>query len=105
LAGDLNAKNPFWNGAVSNPSLEKLLYLFDVNQFEISAPYFSTNYSPARNGDVHYTLIHRNIRVSDNIVSDILNSDSLSIIFHTLDHIKIRNFSEFIEKITDLERL
>jgi hypothetical protein len=38
LAGDQNAKHPFWNTAVSNPSGEKLLQLFDVSQFEISAP-------------------------------------------------------------------
>jgi hypothetical protein len=38
LADDLNAKNLFWNSAVSNSSGEKLLHLFDVNQFEISAP-------------------------------------------------------------------
>lgn len=35
LAGDLNAKYPFGNSAVSNPSGEKLLDLFDVNEFEI----------------------------------------------------------------------
>jgi hypothetical protein len=29
LAGDLNAKHPAWNSAVSNPSSEKLLQLFD----------------------------------------------------------------------------
>jgi hypothetical protein len=29
LAGDLNAKHPFWNSAVSNPSGEKLMALFD----------------------------------------------------------------------------
>jgi hypothetical protein len=37
LAGDLNAKNPFWNSATSNLSGEKLLDLFDNNDFEISA--------------------------------------------------------------------
>jgi hypothetical protein len=31
LAGDLNAKNPFWNSTVSNPSGDKQLHLFDVN--------------------------------------------------------------------------
>jgi hypothetical protein len=35
LAGDLNAKHPFWNSTVSNPSGEKNLDLFDVNNFEI----------------------------------------------------------------------
>jgi hypothetical protein len=38
LAGDLNAKHPFWNSAVSNPSDEKLMELFESNYFGISAP-------------------------------------------------------------------
>jgi hypothetical protein len=38
LAGDLNAEHPFWNSAVSNPSGEKLWALFDLRDFEISAP-------------------------------------------------------------------
>jgi hypothetical protein len=37
LTGDLNAKHPSWNSAVSNPSGEKLLQFFDVSDFEISA--------------------------------------------------------------------
>jgi hypothetical protein len=37
LAGDLNAETPFWNSTDSNPSGDKLLHLFDVNQFEILA--------------------------------------------------------------------
>jgi hypothetical protein len=41
LARDLNAKHPFWNGAVSNPSGEKLSQLFDSNYFKISAPQHS----------------------------------------------------------------
>jgi hypothetical protein len=31
LADDLNAKHPFWNSAVSNPSGEKLMALFDLS--------------------------------------------------------------------------
>jgi hypothetical protein len=38
LVGDPNAKNPFWKSTVSNPSVERLLSLFDANQFEISVP-------------------------------------------------------------------
>jgi hypothetical protein len=44
------------------------------------------------------------ISVSDVIVSDILDSDHLPIVFHILDHVKIRNLSEPIEKFTDWER-
>jgi hypothetical protein len=105
LSGDLNAKNPFWRSAVSNHSGDKLLYLFEVNQIEISSPQCPINYSPIGNGDVLDISVHQNIGVSDVIVSDILDSDHLSIIFHILDHVKIRNLSNTIEKFTDWERL
>jgi hypothetical protein len=102
LAGDLNAKHQFWNSAVSNPSGEKLLHIFDVNQFEISAPQSPTHYSPAGNGVVLDIVIHQNsIRVSDVIVSDILDADHLPVVFHILDHVKITNLSEPVEKFTD----
>jgi hypothetical protein len=43
-------------------------------------------------------------RVSDFIVSDILDSDHLPIIFHILYHINIRNLLEPIEEFTDWDR-
>jgi hypothetical protein len=52
LAGDLNAKHPFQNTTVSNSSQEKLLQLFDTNEFKITAPQYPTHYSSAGNGDV-----------------------------------------------------
>jgi hypothetical protein len=94
----------FWNSTVSNPSGDKLLHLFDVNQFEISAPQCPTLYSPNRNGDVLDIVVHENIRVSNVIVSDILVPDHLPVIFHILDHVKIRNLSDPIEKFTDWDR-
>jgi hypothetical protein len=36
LAGDLNAKHPFWNSTISNPSDEKIVALFDFSEIEIS---------------------------------------------------------------------
>jgi hypothetical protein len=104
LAGDLNAKHPFWNSGVSNLSGEILLRLFDVNQFEISAPPRPTHYSPAGNGDVLDIVVYQNIRVSDVIVSDILDCDHLPIIFHLLDHDKVTYLSKLIEKITYWDR-
>jgi hypothetical protein len=104
LAGYLNAKLPFCNSAISNPSDEKLLHWFDVNQYQISAPQCPAHYSPARNGDVVGIMVHQNIRVSDVNVSDILDSDHLPIVFHILDNVKIRDLSEPIEKITDWDR-
>jgi hypothetical protein len=104
LAGDLNAKHPFWNRPVSNPSGEKLLQLFDESKFEMSAPQCPTHYSAAGNGDMLNIVVYQNIRLSDVIVSDILDSDHLPIVFHILDHVKIMNLSEPIEKFTDWDR-
>jgi hypothetical protein len=43
-------------------------------------------------------------RLSNVTVSNIVDSDHLPIIFHILDHVKIRNLSEPIEKFTGWER-
>jgi exonuclease III len=61
LAGDLNAKHPFWNSSVSNPSGVELLELFHKNEFEIPAPQCPTLYSPAGNGDILDIVVHQNI--------------------------------------------
>jgi hypothetical protein len=104
MAGDLNAKHPFWNRTISNSSGERIVALFDLSDFEISASKCPTHYSPAGNGDLLDIVVHQNVRMSDVIVSDILVSDHLPIIFYILDHVKIRNLSERIEKITDWDR-
>jgi hypothetical protein len=54
-------KNPSWNSAVSNPSGENLLQLFDESEIEISAPQCPTHYSPVGNGDVLDIVVHKNI--------------------------------------------
>jgi hypothetical protein len=84
-------------------SLFQLLRLFDASQFAISAPQSPTHYSHAGNGDVLDIVVHQNIRVSDVIVSNILDSDHLPIVFHILHHVEIRNLSEPVEKFTDWE--
>jgi hypothetical protein len=91
LSGDMNAKHPFWNSSVSNPSGEKLLNLFDVHEFEMSASRCRIHYFPARNGDVLDIVIHQNIRLSGVIVSGILDSDHVSALFCTLDHVQTNN--------------
>jgi endonuclease/exonuclease/phosphatase family metal-dependent hydrolase len=80
LVGDLNAKHPFWNSSVSNPSGEELLELFHKSEFEISTPQCPTHYSPAGNGDIRDIVVHQNFRMSDVTVSDILDSDHLPVI-------------------------
>jgi hypothetical protein len=92
LTGDLNATHPFWNCAVSKNSGEKLMNLFHLNAFEISAPQCPTHYSPVGNGDVLNIVVHQNIRVSNVIVSDILDSDHIPIAFHIVDHVKFGIF-------------
>jgi hypothetical protein len=43
--------------------------------------------------------------MSEVIFSDIFDSHHLPIIFHILDHVKIRNLSDPIEKFTDWDRV
>jgi hypothetical protein len=92
--------------AVFSPgsSGEKLIASFDLSEFEISVAQYTTHYSPTRNGDVLDIVVHRSIGVSDIIVSDILESDGLPIIFNILNRVKIMNLSEPTEKFTDWDR-
>jgi hypothetical protein len=71
--------------------LENLLQLFDASEFEMSAPQCPTHYSLVGNGDVLDIVVHKNIRISNVTISDILDSDHLPIIFHILDHVKTQN--------------
>jgi exonuclease III len=80
LAGNLNAKHPFWNSIISKPSGVKLLNLLHINEFEISAPQCFTHYSPTRNGDVLDIVVHKNVRLPEVIVCDILDSDHIPVI-------------------------
>jgi hypothetical protein len=104
LAGDLNAKHPFWNSRVSKLSGEKLLNFFDLDDFEISAPQCPAHYFPAENGDVMGIVVHRNIRLSNVMFSAILDSDHLPIVFHILDHVRMSKLSEPTEKFKNWER-
>jgi hypothetical protein len=105
LAGDLNAKHPFWNSIVSKSSGAKLLNLFNINVFENSAPQSPTYYSPEGNGGVLDIVLHKNVRLSEVIVSDFLDSDHPTVIFLLLDHVGTRNLSGLVEKFTDRELL
>jgi hypothetical protein len=73
-----------------------------LSSFEISAPQYPTHSSPAGNGDVLDIVVHRNIRLSNVIVSYILDSDHLPIVFHILDHVRTTKLSEPTEKFTKL---
>jgi hypothetical protein len=104
LAGDLNAKHPLWNSAVPNPSGERIMALFDLSEFENSAPQCPTHYSSAGNGDLVDILVHQNIRLLNVMVSDSLDSVHLPIIFHILEHVKVGILSDPIEQFTDWDQ-
>jgi hypothetical protein len=82
ITGHLNAKHPFRNSAVSNPSGAKLLDLLHINEFEISQLQCPTHYSPAGYGDGLDIVMHKKVRLSRVIISDILHSDHISVVFH-----------------------
>jgi hypothetical protein len=105
LAGDLNAKHPSLNISICNHSGRKLLQLFNRNDFEISSPQYRSHYSLKGNGDILDIVVHKNVRLSDVIVSDNLDSDHWPIIFHILDHVRKKQTSTPLEKFTDWERL
>jgi hypothetical protein len=71
-------------------SLTRLLELQDNNGFQISEPQCPSHCTPLGNGDVLHDLVHRNVRLSDVNVLDILHSDHLSILLHILDHVTVQ---------------
>jgi hypothetical protein len=64
----------------------------------------STHYSPAGNGDEFVIAVHKNVRMSEVFVSDVLDSDHLLILFHLLDHLRARDRLDPVDKFTDWER-
>jgi hypothetical protein len=46
--------------------------LLHINECEISASQYPTHYSPTVDGDVLDIVVHKNVRLSEVIVSDIL---------------------------------
>jgi hypothetical protein len=89
---------------VERVSGAKVLNLLHTKEFEISSPQCPTHYSPTRNGDVLDIVVHKNVRLSEDTVSDILDSDDLPVVFHLLDHIRTTNLSDSVDKFTHLER-
>jgi hypothetical protein len=103
LAGDLNAEHPILNSKVSNPSGLKLLELFVICNFDISAPQCSTHYTPDGRGDVLDIVVHQNVRLSEATVTDTLGSDHLPIMFNILDHVRTSEAVDPVEMLTDWE--
>jgi hypothetical protein len=104
LAVDLNAKHPVWNSKVSHPSGLNLIDLFVNCNFEISAPQHRTHFVPNGRVDVLDIVIHKDFRLSEVRVLDIMESDHLLIMFFILNHIKAREIMDAVEKFTNWER-
>jgi hypothetical protein len=94
LAGDQNAKHPFWYIAVSNLPDEEVMDLIGGNEFEISAPQCPTYYSPEVNCDLLDILVQWNNISSCVIASGILCPHHLTGAFHVLNYVKTKNLSE-----------
>jgi endonuclease/exonuclease/phosphatase (EEP) superfamily protein YafD len=103
LAGDLNAKQPVWNSEVSDQSGLKLLHLFVNCNFEISGPQNPTHFVSDGRGDVRDIVVHKDVRLSEVRVLDIMDSDHLPIMFRFLDHVKLREILDPVENFTDWE--
>jgi hypothetical protein len=75
-----------------------------VNELEISAPQCPIHYSLTEKGDVLDIVVHKNVQLSEVIVSDIFDSDHLTILFHSMDYIRTRKLSDPVDKFRDWER-
>jgi hypothetical protein len=104
LAGDLNAKHPGWNSKISKPSGLKLLDLFVISNFEISAPQHPTHFVSDGTGDVLDIVVNKGIRFSEVRVLDVMDSNHLQIMFCILDHVKAREIFDPVQKFIDWER-
>jgi hypothetical protein len=43
-------------------------------------------------------VVHKNVQLSEVIISDILDFDHLPIVFNLLDHVRTRNLSDRVDK-------
>jgi hypothetical protein len=55
------------------------------------------------NGDVLNIVVHKNVWLSEVIVSGILDSHHLPVVFHILGHVRTRNLSGPVDKFTNLK--
>jgi hypothetical protein len=74
------------------------LELIVSSNFEISAPQCSTHYIPDGRGDVLDIVVHQNVRLSEDVVTNILVSYHLPIMFSILDPVRRRDALVPVEK-------
>jgi hypothetical protein len=70
-----------------NASGEKTFELFDKKDFQILASQRPTHYNRQRIGDALNIILHKNVLLTDVIVSDVLYSHHPPVIFHIQVHI------------------
>jgi hypothetical protein len=81
----------------------KLLNLPHINEL-ISAPHCPTHYCFVGMGNMLDIVVHKNIWLSEVIVSEILDSDHLPVVFHLLGYVRTQSLSDLVDKFTDWER-
>jgi hypothetical protein len=60
-------------------------------------------YTPDGRDDAFNIIVHQNVRLSEVIVTDILESDRLPVIFSTLGPVRTRTILDPVENLTDWE--
>jgi hypothetical protein len=76
------------------------LELFIGCNFEISAPQCCTHYIPDGKGDVPDIVVHKNTGLSEVIVTNILDSDHIPIMYSILDPDRTKEALDPVEKLT-----
>jgi endonuclease/exonuclease/phosphatase (EEP) superfamily protein YafD len=64
----------------------------------------TTHFVSDGRSDVLDIVVHKDVRISEVRVLDIMDSDHLPIMFCILDHVKAREILDPVEKFTDWER-
>jgi hypothetical protein len=105
LAGELHSKHPVCSKNISNTSDLKILELFVSTYFETSAPRYCPHYKRYGRSYVVHILVHQKVRLSEVIVTDILDSDHLPIIFNILNPVRKKEALNPVEKLTDWDLL
>jgi hypothetical protein len=90
LTIDPNTKHSICNSKASNPSGLKLLEIFLSSNFESPTPQCSTHCTPDGRGDVLDIVVHQNDRLSEFIVTDVLDSGHLPIMLSILDPVTMK---------------
>jgi hypothetical protein len=79
----------------------EILGIIVSSNFEIPAPQCCMHYTPDGRGDVLIVVVHQNVRLLEVIITDILDSDHLPVMFSVMDPVRTREALDPGEKLTD----